>query len=88
MTGKQFMFEYNFRDTVRPVWIYLSMFLAILTQLLCAPLQALYIGSTLKVSLEQRHDLISTTFQRFQSQMAARSVLLSNSPSCFPQPKL
>ena len=27
-------------------------------------LQALYVGSTLKFSLEQRHDVISTTFQR------------------------
>ena len=27
-------------------------------------LRALYIGSTSKVSLEQRHNLISTTFQR------------------------
>ena len=26
-------------------------------------LQALYVGSTLKFSLEQRHDVISTTFQ-------------------------
>ena len=28
------------------------------------PLQALYVGSTLKFSLEQHHDVISTTFQR------------------------
>ena len=27
-------------------------------------LQALYVGSRLKCSLEQRHDVISTTFQR------------------------
>ena len=27
-------------------------------------LHALYVGSTLKFSLEQRHDVISTTFQR------------------------
>ena len=27
-------------------------------------LQGLYVGSTLKFSLEQRHNLISTTFQR------------------------
>ena len=30
-------------------------------------LQALYVGSTLKFSLEQRHDVISTTFQRFSN---------------------
>ena len=29
-----------------------------------ASLKALYVGSTLKLSLEQHHDVISTTFQR------------------------
>ena len=33
-------------------------------EVLMLSLQALYVGSTLKFSLEQRHDVISTTFQR------------------------
>ena len=36
----------------------------VVTMRVCVSVQALYVVSTLKLSLEQRHDVISTTFQR------------------------
>ena len=41
-----------------------NMYYSIVCDQLCSSLWALHIGSTSKLSSEQRHDLISTTFHR------------------------